>query len=197
LAGRGGQRFFYIDTTRLAAAVQRRRRGGRLLPGCPPWPVDSPMTLARASVALLIVFCWLCRGGPAAAAETREQAIGCLALAMYWEAKAEGAEGMRAVAAVVLNRVAHPKFPNTVCGVVRQGGEQPPCQFSWWCDGKSDRPAEADTWALAQRLARAILADRPRDPTRGALFFHSAGISTPWVLPRRRTVQIGHHIFYR
>jgi N-acetylmuramoyl-L-alanine amidase len=155
------------------------------------------MTLSRASAALLIAFCWLCRGGTAAAAENREQAIGCLALTMYWEAKAEGSEGMRAVGAVVLNRVANPKFPNSVCGVVRQGGERPPCQFSWWCDGKSDRPTEAQAWAQAQRLARTILADRPRDPTGGALFFHNTGISTPWVIPRRRTVQIGHHIFYR
>ncbi len=155
------------------------------------------MTLPRASALLLIACCWLCRGETAAAAETREQAIGCLALTMYWEAKAEGAEGMRAVAAVVLNRVAHPKFPRTVCGVVRQGGERPPCQFSWWCDGKSDEPTETEPWDLARHLARTMLADRPRDPTRGALFFHSARISTPWVLPRQRTVRIGHHIFYR
>jgi spore germination cell wall hydrolase CwlJ-like protein len=118
-------------------------------------------------------------------------------LTIYWEAKGEGRDGMEAVAAVVLNRVKSPAFPNTICGVVRDGKEKGPCQFSWWCDGKSDQPAEARSWALAQRLARAILTDRPRDPTRGALFFHSAGISTPWVLPRQRTVQIGHHIFYR
>ncbi len=159
------------------------------------------MTVARAGAALMIAFCWLCRSGAAAATETREQAIGCLALTMYWEAKAEGREGMLAVAAVVLNRVAHPKFPSTVCGVVKQGGEQPPCQFSWWCDGKSDQPTEARAWSRAEHLARAILADPSkvprRDPTKGALFFHSARISTPWAVPRQRTVQIGHHIFYR
>jgi spore germination cell wall hydrolase CwlJ-like protein len=159
------------------------------------------MTLPRASAVLLTAVCWLGLGGPRAAAETHEQAVGCLALAMYWEAKAEGVEGMRAVAAVVLNRVAHPQFPRTVCGVVKQGGERPPCQFSWWCDGKSDQPTERRAWKRAQRLARTILS-APRqqagaDPTRGALFFHSARISTPWVMPRQRTVQIGHHIFYR
>ena len=159
------------------------------------------MTLARASAALLILFCWLCRAGAAATPETREQAVGCLALTMYWEAKAEGRAGMLAVAAVVLNRVADPKFPGSVCGVVRQGGQQPPCQFSWWCDGKSDQPTEADAWSCAEGLARTLLADpakaAQRDPTRGALFFHSARISTPWVVPRQRTVRIGHHIFYR
>ncbi len=155
------------------------------------------MTLFRTSAALLIALCALCLGCATAAAEARSQAIGCLALAMYWEAKTEGAEGMGAVAAVVLNRVAHPKFPATVCAVVQQGGEQAPCQFSWWCDGRSDQPTEAPAWDLAQHLAKAILADRPRDPTRGALFFHSETISTPWGRPRQRTVQIGRHIFYR
>ena len=155
------------------------------------------MTSLSARLALLIPLCWFCHGESAAAADSRAQATQCLALAMYWEAKAEGTAGMRAVGQVVLNRVAHPKFPGTVCGVVRQGGEHPPCQFSWWCDGKSDQPTEAQPWALAQRLARGLLADRTRDPTRGALFFHSARISTPWALPRQRTVQIGRHIFYR
>ena len=121
----------------------------------------------------------------------------CLALALYWEAKTEGPEGMRAVASVVLNRVAHPEFPNTVCGVVTQGGEQPPCQFSWWCDGKSDLPTEPAAWRLAERLARAALADPPPDRTRGALFFHNTSIATPWLRKRQRTAQIGRHIFYR
>jgi spore germination cell wall hydrolase CwlJ-like protein len=104
---------------------------------------------------------------------------------------------MLAVAAVVLNRVAHPEFPDTVCAVVTEGGEQPPCQFSWWCDGKSDRPTEPRAWTLAQRLARSVVAAPPRDPTRGALFFHNTSISTPWVRRREQTVQIGRHIFYR
>jgi N-acetylmuramoyl-L-alanine amidase len=155
------------------------------------------MTSVRARFGLLILVCWCCHGEAVLAADGRAEAVDCLALAMYWEAKTEGAAGMRAVGQVVLNRVAHPKFPGTVCEVVRQGGEQPPCQFSWWCDGKSDTPTEARSWALAQRLARSLLADRARDPTRGALFFHSVRIAKPWVLPRQRTVQIGRHVFYR
>jgi N-acetylmuramoyl-L-alanine amidase len=121
----------------------------------------------------------------------------CLALAMYWEAKSEGPSGMRAVAAVVLNRVAHPDFPDTVCGVVKQGGEEPPCQFSWWCDGKSDRPTEARAWATAQQIAARVLQGPPSDRTFGALFFHNTAIEAPWVHKRQRTVQIGRHIFYR
>jgi spore germination cell wall hydrolase CwlJ-like protein len=121
----------------------------------------------------------------------------CLALALYFEAKSEGAEGMRAVASVVLNRVVHPAFPDTVCAVVTQGGEQPPCQFSWWCDGRSDQPSDPEAWRLARQIARAALSSPAPDRTRGALFFHNASIATPWLRPRQRTVQIGRHIFYR
>ena len=101
----------------------------------------------------------------ARAASVMDHAGRCLALAPYWEAKTEGPEGMRAVASVVLNRVAHPEFPDTVCAVVTQGGEQPPCQFSWWCDGKSDQPTDARAWRLARQIAQAALAKAPPDRT--------------------------------
>jgi N-acetylmuramoyl-L-alanine amidase len=143
-------------------------------------------------VPLLLV--WSTPGPTAAASDDEAR---CLALTLYWEAKSEGAEGMRAVASVVLNRVAHPAFPSSVCAVVTQGGEQPPCQFSWWCDGKSDRPTDPQAWRLAQRLAKAALADPPPDRTRGALFFHNTSIATPWAQKRVRTAQIGRHVFYR
>ena len=121
----------------------------------------------------------------------------CLALAMYWEAKGEGDEGMLAVASVVLNRVRHPDFPDSVCAVVTQGGETPPCQFSWWCDGRSDQPVEARAWRRAQKLAREALAEAPADRTGGALFYHASYLRTPWKMKRRPTVQIGRHVFYR
>ena len=132
--------------------------------------------------------------------EPLDDALTCLARTVYWEARGDSEASMEAIASVVMNRLGHHGFPDTVCGVVKQGHEQSLCQFSWWCDGKSDQPTDAPAWAQAESLARAILADPPkarRDPTRGALFFHSARISTPWVVPRQRTVRIGHHIFYR
>jgi N-acetylmuramoyl-L-alanine amidase len=144
-----------------------------------------------------LVLVWLESGPAARAASSLDGPSRCLALALYWEAKNEGRDGMLAVASVVLNRVAHPAFPNSICAVVRQGGEQPPCQFSWWCDGKSDRPTEARAWALAQQVARAALAKTPPDRTQGALFFHNTSIATPWLRKRTRTVQIGRHVFYR
>ena len=114
------------------------------------------------------------RGQPRGPHRSLDDAGRCLALALYWEAKTEGPEGMRAVASVVLNRVAHPEFPDTVCAVVTQGGEQPPCQFSWWCDGRSDQPTDARAWRLARQIAQAALAKAPpdRDPRRPVLPQH-------------------------
>lgn len=166
---------------------------GTLVTGCSnPAKPESPNDAAAKTAAA--------QPSPAQAAAARE--LRCLALSMYWEAKAEGREGMLAVGHVVMNRVAHDRFPDTPCQVVFDGGEKPPCQFSWYCDGKSDRPTEVANWAHAQRLARELLDAAPRDRskadrTRGGLFFHSTGMKSPWRIPRTRTVTIGGHVFYK
>jgi spore germination cell wall hydrolase CwlJ-like protein len=118
-----------------------------------------------------------------------------MALAMYWEARGESRQGKVAVGSVVLNRVADRRFPDSVCGVVYQGGETPPCQFSWWCDGKSDRPTNRSAWSESLSLAGEVLSAETRDPTNGALFFHNSSMRPPW--QRTRTAVIGNHIFYR
>ena len=159
------------------------------------------ITGARDAVlaALLTAACALLAPAGAHGTETAPDAEHreCLALTMYWEARGEGPEGMRAVGSVVLNRVEHEEFPATPCEVVYQGGETPPCQFSWWCDGKSDRPQELELWETAMALAAELLEDRGEDPTRGALFFHSANIGVPWRIERTRTAEILGHIYYR
>ena len=104
---------------------------------------------------------------------------------------------MYAVGWTVLNRVASPDFPASVCGVIYQGGETPPCQFSWWCDGRSDRPQEWRSWEAALDVAAELLRNPPPDPTTGALFYHNTSIRSPWLAKRRRTTQIGQHVFYR
>lgn len=121
----------------------------------------------------------------------------CLALTLYFEAGNEGEDGMLAVAAVVFNRLRHDEFPATVCEVVKEGGETPPCQFSWWCDGKSDQPPDNAYWHAARDLAHDLLAEPPPDPTDRALFYHAVEIEVPWFLELTRTAQIGNHIFYR
>ena len=151
----------------------------------------------RLFLKALLLFPGLIFAPGAHAAEDHEAQRTCLARTLYWEAKNEGREGMIAVGWVVLNRQHHEEFPSDLCEVVYQGGETPPCQFSWWCDGKSDHPREAGNWALALEVADLLLSKPPPDPTDGALFFHSAGIDVPWRVKRSRTAQIGNHIYYR
>ena len=122
----------------------------------------------------------------------------CLARALYFEAGIERREGMIAVGWVILNRMAHPDFPPTVCEVVKEGGEVPGCQFAFWCDGRSDTPRDPAVWREARRAAEDLLTGRTVDPTRGALFFHAASLpGVPWRVTRSRTRQIGRHIYYR
>lgn len=153
-----------------------------------------PSSYPRVAVFILIVASLCATKGWA---HSTSRAVECLALAMYWEARGEGATGMRAVGSVVLNRVAHQDFPDSVCGVVFQGGETAPCQFSWWCDGKSDRPRNARQWRLCVYAAENLLLQRPTDQTRGALYFHSASVNPQWHRRQQRTVRIGNHLFYR
>ena len=127
----------------------------------------------------------------------REDAAHCLALAMYWEAKGEGRGGMLAVGSVVLNRVENPNHPDSVCGVVKEGGEAPPCAFSFWCDGRPDDPVEEEPWAMAQELAGQLLTRRPPDPTEGAILFHRHAVSPDWAAEFEVTARIGNHVFYR
>ena len=123
--------------------------------------------------------------------------VECMALNLYWEARGEGRRGMLAVGWVVLNRVDSRHFPDTVCAVVYQGGEQPPCQFSWWCDGRSDRPRDYASWRASLAVAEELLSDPPPDLTRQSLFYHATSIGYPWKRDRVRTARIGSHVFYR
>ncbi len=153
----------------------------------------------RCSLGFLIL-CMLvsgCAFSERANASQNKRSKDCLSLAMYWEARGEGAVGMAAVGAVVLNRVEDDRFPNSVCGVIFEGGEHPPCQFSWWCDGQSDKPTNRKQWQAAVRVADTLLRRDFRDPTRGALYFHSTSVRSNWHATRKRTTQIGNHIFYR
>ena len=163
--------------------------------------LDRPALPTLARTAGLALGILLAAQGPAAgvaAAQPDDDPVQCLALAAYWEAGGEGREGMTAVAWVVLNRRGHADFPSTVCAVVRQGGTEPGCQFRFWCDGRSDKPLDADLWALALDAAAEALEGGSADATGGALFFHAAALGpAPWRVPRERTVQIGRHIYYR
>lgn len=132
-----------------------------------------------------------------AGTEPLDDAITCLARSIYWEAKGEGAAGMEAVANVVMNRLGHEGFPSTVCEVVMQGQEQGSCQFSWWCDGRSDNIKEEKSYTIAKEIARKALNRQLTDRTDGAMYFHQRKVNPDWSSKFINTVDVGEHIFYK
>jgi len=129
--------------------------------------------------------------------EPLDDAITCLSRTIYWEAKDEGAAGMEAIANVIMNRIGHKGFPNTICEVVKQGHEQGACQFSWWCDGRSDVAEEDKPYAIAKEIARKALNRQLPDRTGGAMYFHQRKVKPGWSVEYIKTVAIGGHIFYK
>ncbi|MDW5377694.1 cell wall hydrolase [Halomonas sp. HP20-15] len=123
--------------------------------------------------------------------------ITCLSRSIYWEARGAGTAEMEAVANVVMNRLGHPGFPNTVCEVVRQGSEQGNCQFSWWCDGRSDIAHEEQAYAESKEIARRALNGSLADATDGALFFHHKQVSPSWSDEYIKTAETNEFDFYR
>jgi len=123
--------------------------------------------------------------------------IVCLSRTIYWEARGEGAASMEAIASVVMNRLGHEGFPNTICEVVRQGHEQGACQFSWWCDGRSDTAKEDDAYAIAKEIARRALNRQLSDRTGGALYFHQRQVNPSWSTAYIKTAELGEFVFYK
>ena len=124
-------------------------------------------------------------------------AITCLARTIYWEARGEGAKSMEAVANVVMNRLGHEGFPNTICEVVMQGREQGACKFSWWCDGRSDAAKEDESYVIAKEISRKALNRQLTDHTSGALYFHQREVSPNWSRQYIRRAEIGEFVFYK
>ena len=108
-----------------------------------------------------------------------------------------GLPSMEAVANVVMNRIGHEGFPNTICEVVRQGHEQGACQFSWWCDGRSDDAEEDKSYGIAKEIARKALNRQLTDRTGGALYFLQRKTTTNWSKEYIKTVGIGEFVFYK
>jgi spore germination cell wall hydrolase CwlJ-like protein len=124
--------------------------------------------------------------------------IECLALNIYFEARGEPEAGQLAVGHVVMNRVSSKRFPSTVCDVIQQGGaaRRDRCQFSWWCDGRSDTPRNKRLWEKSAELALNIYWGRSADPTAGALWYHADYVKPYWRTKLERGPKIGRHIFY-
>jgi Cell Wall Hydrolase len=122
----------------------------------------------------------------------------CLAQAVWYEAASESEAGQRAVAQVVLNRVAHPAWPNSVCGVVYQGSERSTgCQFTFTCDGSLARRPSGMSWARAQRIADEALAGSVYAPVGLATHYHTLWVNPYWASSLDHIGTIGAHRFYR
>ncbi len=128
----------------------------------------------------------------------RNRALECLTTAIYYEAASEPDSGQRAVAQVVLNRVAHPSYPNTVCGVVYQGSERTTgCQFSFTCDGSLARRPARLFWDRARSVAQAALAGYVYTPVGLATHYHTIAVHPAWNAGMLNVATIGAHRFFR
>lgn len=128
----------------------------------------------------------------------RARAQQCLAAAVYYEAASESDQGQRAVAQVVLNRVMHPAYPNTVCGVVYQGSERSTgCQFSFTCDGSLARRPAAYFWRRAEAVAAAALGGYVERSVGLATHYHTIAVHPYWAPSLAQVGTIGAHRFYR
>lgn len=158
--------------------------------------VEGAARIARYQAALTDSFTQMI-GPPPTVADVSEE-LDCLARNVYFEARGEPDEGKVAVAHVVMNRAASERFPDTVCEVVRQGGARRlhKCQFSWWCDGLSDRPTNKQAWLKSQEVADQVYWGRLDDPTVGALWYHAVKAKPIWRKALVRGPRIGEHIFY-
>jgi spore germination cell wall hydrolase CwlJ-like protein len=125
------------------------------------------------------------------------RALLCLTQAVYYEAGFEPLAGRRAVAQVVLNRMRHPAFPKSVCGVVYQVARAPVCQFSFVCDGSLNRAPAPGPWREAKAVAEAALAGFVETSVGSATHYHANYVSPRWAPMLTKITQLGAHIFYR
>ena len=122
----------------------------------------------------------------------------CLSEALYFEARGETVRGQFAVAEVIMNRVAHSRFPSSLCGVINQGtGKKFRCQFSYTCDGKAENVSEPLSYERVSKVARAVIDGHVPKLTNGATHYHTTAVSPSWSRVYTKTARIGVHIFYR
>jgi len=179
-----GSAFYYLADEPYVPA------GSGMLPGSSAYATpgtDDPLTGPSARPMFA-----------AGSAADKARALQCMTMAIYYEAATESDAGQRAVAQVVLNRVAHPAYPDTVCGVVFQGSERSTgCQFSFTCDGSLARSPARKFWDRAQRVALAALAGEVYRPVGLATHYHTIQIHPYWADSLTNVTTIGAHTFYR
>ena len=137
--------------------------------------------------------------------------LSCMALNIYHEARGQSVAGQMAVALVVMNRVKDKRYPNTACDVILQGPHRRHwkdktrmipvrhrCQFSWYCDGRSDKIKDIKAYNLAQNISKLVMnVHEEMDFTEGATHYHTINVWPDWAPSKTRTTRIEDHIFYR
>lgn len=189
------------------AAVSQTSGSGPLPEAAPPAPPPLLIRQLAPEQALKVNEAIPVATGPNPAAQpfrfkgsdvARKQALECLASAVYYEAGSQDDNGERAVAQVVLNRVRHPAFPASVCGVVYQGSTRPTgCQFTFTCDGSMYRQPNAEGWKRAWRTAEAALSGYVYAPVGYATHYHANYVVPYWASTLAKSAVVGAHIFYR
>lgn len=186
----GGLRFIpvarvsLLDPVRLTQAeMLRNEAANKALPA-------SPMLAIPASP-----FSLMSLGADALAAAS---ALDCMTAAIYYEAANEPISGQRAVAQVIINRVRHPAFPNSVCGVVFEGSSRATgCQFTFTCDGSLARTPSPALWLRARAVASAALGGFVETSVGHATHYHAVYVMPYWAPSLTKLTTIGSHIFYQ
>ena len=128
----------------------------------------------------------------------RDRALQCLSSAISYEAGNEPVEGQEAVAQVILNRVRHPAYPKSVCGVVFQGATRKTgCQFTFTCDGSLLRPRSAIALSNAKMVAERVISGFAPSSVGGATHYHADYVTPYWASSLIKVKTIGAHLFYR
>lgn len=178
---------------------------GRKLPWLPPEPTMKPTELVHPTYKMaaaekdqpgLMEFKRPVADVDAAALDRQRR---CLAIGIYYEARGETLKGQLAVAEVILNRVKSDLYPGNVCDVVYQGAKLTTgCQFSFTCDGMSEKPHDRRAWRQARSVAEQALLGRVRYNVVGkALFYHADYVRPRWASSMVEVTKVGRHIFYR
>lgn len=133
----------------------------------------------------------------------KEEQVHALAMNMYHEARGEGSEEMQLIAEVTLNRVENKHFPNTICEVVYQARFDPKgnprryqCQFSWFCDGRSDKAYDAKSWKYAEEIAEGLVSKTISLIGIDATHYHTKDVKPYWSKSYDSIGMYGNHIFY-
>jgi hypothetical protein len=183
-----GSAFFYVDDSTEEGLVNLPAADPLAFGGEFGHDIGSLIDAGPAASAFLV----------AGSTISKSRAQQCLAEAIWYEAGSESEAGQRAVAQVVLNRVAHPRWPSSVCGVVYEGSQRDTgCQFSFTCDGSLARRPSGASWQRARDIAADALAGKTFTPVGLATHYHTRWVSPYWAGSLKHIGTIGAHHFYR